>query len=124
MGLNLKLFDTLGAVTLVTAPSMMNPEKISFTLINLKEQEKDQFAKQLNKIYPEDNVTVYIAKTNSDKSWLAQAMRKCKYIIVNKINLPIWIDEEIPSAKCYEVGPERSIEETFATFKTEMKTDV
>jgi hypothetical protein len=42
MGLNMKIFDTLGMVTLVTPPSMINPEKISFTLINLKEKEKDQ----------------------------------------------------------------------------------
>ena len=42
MALNMKILDKLGMVTLVTPPSMMNPEKISFTLINLKEKEKDQ----------------------------------------------------------------------------------
>ena len=41
MALKMKMFDTLGMVTLVTPPSMMNPEKISFTLINLKEKEKN-----------------------------------------------------------------------------------
>ena len=40
MALKLKMFDTLGMVTLVTPPSMMNPEKISFTLVSLKEKEK------------------------------------------------------------------------------------
>ena len=48
MALKLKMFDTLGMVTLVTPPSMMNPEKISFTLISLKEKEKNHFAIQLN----------------------------------------------------------------------------
>ena len=43
MALKMKMFDTLGMVTLVTPPSMMNPEKISFTLINLKEKEKNHF---------------------------------------------------------------------------------
>ena len=39
MALNLKMFDTLGALTVVTPPSMMNPEKLSFTIINLREKE-------------------------------------------------------------------------------------
>ena len=42
MALNLKMFDTLGALTVVTPPSMMNPEKLSFTIINLREKEKNQ----------------------------------------------------------------------------------
>ena len=40
MGLALKMFDTLGLVTIVTHPSMIVPEKISFTLINMEEKEK------------------------------------------------------------------------------------
>ena len=122
MGLNMKIFDTLGMVTLVTPPSMINPEKISFTLINLKEKEQDQFAKQLNKLYPEDNVTVYIYKgTGGEKGWLKQAMSKSKCVLVNKTNLPIWVDEELPIKNCYEVTAERTIEETFENFSTEMK---
>ena len=70
----MKILDTLGMITLVTPPSMMNPEKISFTLINLKEKEKDQFAKHLNKIYPNDNIVVYICRKNIEKVWLSQAM--------------------------------------------------
>ena len=49
MGLNLKMFDTLGALTVVTPPSMMNPEKLSFTIINLREKEKNHFAKATDK---------------------------------------------------------------------------
>lgn len=117
----MKILDTLGMVTLVTPPSMMNPEKISFTLINLKEKEKDQFAKHLNKLYPNDNVVVYICKKNIGKGWLLQAMGKSTCVVVNKTDLPIWINEELPIKKCYEVTAERSIEETFEIFNTEVK---
>ena len=117
----MKILDTLGMITLVTPPSMMNPEKISFTLINLKEKEKDQFAKHLNKLYPNDNVVVYICKKNIEKGWLLQAMGKSTCVVVNKTDLPIWINEELPIKKCYEVTAERSIEETFEIFNTEVK---
>ena len=59
MGLALKMFDTLGLVTIVTHPSMIVPEKISFTLINMEEKEKNQFAKAINKLFPKDNITIY-----------------------------------------------------------------
>jgi len=117
----MKILDTLGMVTLVTPPSMMNPEKLSFTLINLKEKEKDQFAKHINKIYPNDNIVVYICQKNAEKGWLLQAMGKSTYVIVDKTNLPIWIDEELPIKKCYEVTAEQSIEQTFEIFNTEVK---
>tara|TARA_E500000318_G_C3545688_1_gene206595 strand:+ start:122 stop:490 length:369 start_codon:yes stop_codon:yes gene_type:complete len=119
MALNMKILDTLGMVTLVTPPSMINPEKIGFTLINLKEKEKDQFAKHLNKIYPNENIVVYICRKNIEKVWLSQAIRKSTYVIVDKTDLPIWIDEALPIKKCYEVTAERSIEETFKIFNTE-----
>ena len=48
MGLALKMFDTLGLVTIVTHPSMIVPEKISFTLINMEEKEKNQLIKLLH----------------------------------------------------------------------------
>jgi hypothetical protein len=119
MALNMKILDTLGMVTLVTPPSMMNPEKISFTLINLKEKEKDQFAKHLNKIYPNDNIVVYICKKNVEKGWLSQVIGKSTYVIVDKTNLPIWIDEALPIKKCYEVTVEQSIEQTFENINKE-----
>ena len=119
MALNMKILDTLGMITLVTPPSMMNPEKISFTLINLKEKEKDQFAKHLNKIYPNDNIVVYICRKNIEKVWLSQAIGKSTYVIVDKTNLPIWIDEVLPIKKCYEVTAEQSIEQTFENINKE-----
>jgi len=121
MTMGLKIFNTPGMVTLVTPPSMANPEKISFTLINLKEKEKDQFAKHLNKLYPDDNIVVYICKKNIEKGWLLQAMGKSTCVVVDKTGLPIWINEELPIKKCYEVTAERSIEKTFEIFNTEVK---
>ena len=115
----MKILDTLGMITLVTPPSMMNPEKISFTLINLKEKEKDQFAKHLNKIYPNDNIEVYLCRKNMEKGWLSQAIGKSTYVIVDKTNLPIWIDEALPIKKCYEVTAEQSIEQTFENINKE-----
>ena len=84
MGLNLKMFDTLGALTVVTPPSMMNPEKLSFTIINLREKEKNHFAKALNTLFPNDNITVYMYDHPGYQEWLEQAITKSKYIIMEK----------------------------------------
>ena len=115
MTMAMKMFDTLGMVTLVTPPSMLLPEKISFTLINLKEKEKNYFAKELNRIFPQDNVTVYIYSGSGVKGWLKQAMNNSKYVMVNKTNLPIWVTEELPTKNCYEINDDQTVEESFKT---------
>ena len=120
----MKMFDTLGMVTLVTPPSMLLPEKISFTLINLKEKEKNYFAKELNRIFPQDNVTVYIYSGSGVKGWLKQAMNNSKYVMVNKTNLPIWVTEELPTKNCYEINDEQTVEESFKTVAKGMKNNV
>ena len=76
------MFKTLGTMTVVTPPSMMNPEGLSFTIINLREKEKNQFAKELNRLFPDDNVTVYIYDNPGYQDWLEQAMSKSNYIIM------------------------------------------
>ena len=113
MGLNLKMFDTLGALTVVTPPSMMNPEKLSFTIINLREKEKNHFAKELNTLFPNDNITVYIYDNPGYQDWLEQAITKSKYIIMEKDKAPIWIKEMAPENKTYYVSEEQTIEQTF-----------
>tara|TARA_B100001057_G_scaffold340892_1_gene341693 strand:+ start:652 stop:1020 length:369 start_codon:yes stop_codon:yes gene_type:complete len=113
MALKLKMFDTLGMVTLVTPPSMMNSEKTSFTLVNLKEKEKNHFAVQLNKLFPDDNVTVYIYDTVGNNGWLKQAMDKSKFVIADKKNTPIWIEEMMPQGRCHMISEERTLEQTF-----------
>tara|TARA_A100001391_G_scaffold121316_1_gene82655 strand:+ start:816 stop:1187 length:372 start_codon:yes stop_codon:yes gene_type:complete len=113
MALNLKMFDTLGMMTVVTPPSMMNPEKLSFTIINLREKEKNHFAKELNTLFPNDNITVYIYDNPGYQDWLEQAITKSKYIIMEKDKAPIWIKEMAPENKTYYVSEEQTIEQTF-----------
>jgi|TARA_B100001093_G_scaffold507468_1_gene568075 hypothetical protein len=113
MGLNLKMFDTLGTMTVVTPPSMMNPGKLSFTIINLKEKEKNHFAKQLNKLFPNDNITVYIYDNPGYQAWLEEAVTKSTYVIMDENKAPIWIKEMAPEKKTYYVSEERTIEQTF-----------
>ena len=112
MALKIKMFDTLGMITVVTPPSMMNPEKISFTLINLKEKEKNHFAIQLNKCFPNDNIVVYIME-GEDNGWLKQAMTKSKYVIVDKASVPIWIEEHLKSEKIHYVSETQTGEQIF-----------
>ena len=120
MGLNLKMFDTLGMMTVVPPPSMMNPEKLSFTIINLREKEKNHFAKELNTLFPNDNITVYIYDNPGYQDWLEQAITKSKYIIMEKDKAPIWSKEMAPENKTYYVSEEQTIEQTFKVInKTE-----
>ena len=120
MALKLKMFDTLGMVTLVTPPSMMNPEKISFTLISLKEKEKNHFAIQLNKCFPNDNVVVYIME-GSDNGWLRQAITKSKYVLVDRASVPIWIEEHSTPEKILYVSEEQTVEQIFKKIQEETK---
>ena len=117
MSLNIKAFETLGMVTLVTPPSMMNPEKISFTLVNLKENEKNYFAKELNKLFPNDNVVVYIYNLSGEKGWINLAMSKSKYILINK-DSPVWVSELAPESKTYFIDQEQSVEKAFENCRT------
>ena len=119
MALNLKMFKTLGTMTVVTPPSMMNPEKLSFTIINLQEKEKNHFAKELNKLFPNDNVTVYIYDNPGYQSWLEQAITKSNYVIMEKDKVPIWIEEMAPEKKTYYVSQEQTIEQTFEIINKE-----
>jgi hypothetical protein len=120
MTLGIKAFDTLGMITVVTPPSMINPEKISFTLINIKEKEKNHFASQLNKCFPNDNVVVYIME-GEDNGWLRQAITKSKYVLVDKASVPIWIEEHAKPEKIHYVSEEQTVEQTFEKIKEEMQ---
>ena len=120
MTLGIKMFDTLGMITVVTPPSMMNPEKISFTLISLKEKEKNHFAIQLNKCFPNDNVVVYIME-GSDNGWLRQAITKSKYVLVDRASVPIWIEEHSTPEKIHYVSEEQTVEQIFKKIQEETK---
>ena len=107
----------MGAITLVTAPSMMNAGAISFFLINLKEEQKNQFATQLNEIFPNDNVVVYIYTSASTPGWINQATAQSKFIIVDNTNLPIWINDLLPENKIHEFTGDQSVESIFQNIK-------
>ena len=115
------MFDSLGMVTLVTPPSMLNPEKISFTLIYLKENEKNQFAKAINELFPNDNVTVFIFDAIGMNNWLKQAVNKSKYVLLDKSKVPVWITELTPEEKTYHISETQTVEKTFKDIKEAMK---
>ena len=118
MSMGLKVFDTLGTITVVTPPSMLNPHKISFCLINLKEEQKNQFATQLNKLFPNDNITVFIYESVSgDGPWIKQATLKSKFIVADKKDLPLFVEELLTNDKTYEVNGERTVEQVFTEIK-------
>ncbi len=118
MSMGLKVFDTLGTITVVTPPSMLNPHKISFCLINLKEEQKNQFATQLNKLFPNDNITVFIYESVSgDGPWIKQATLKSKFIVADKKDLPPFVEELLTNDKTYEVNGERTVEQVFTEIK-------
>ena len=121
MGLALKMFDTLGIVTVVTAPSMIVPEKISFTLINLEEKEKNEFAKAINKVFPKDNIVVFMYNETDNQAWLEKAISRSKYVLMDKEKSPIWIVEIAPENKTYGISAQQSVEEVFDTISHKMK---
>ena len=92
MGFSLKMFDSLGTITLVTSPSMTNPENLTFTLVNLQEKEKNEFAMQLN---------------------------KSNHVLMEKAKAPIWIDEMCPEGKTHYISEEQSVAETFEIISKE-----
>ena len=119
MALNLKMFQTLGTMTVVTPPSMINPDNLGFTIINLREKEKNHFAKELNKLFPNNNVTIFIYDHPGYQDWLEHAMSQSTYIIMEKDKAPIWIKEKAPEEKSYYVSEEKTIEETFKLINSE-----
>ena len=115
MGLALKMFDTLGIVTLVTAPSMILPDKISFTLINLEEKEKNEFAKAINKVFPQDNIVVFIYNETGNEAWLETAISRSRYVPMDSDKSPIWVNEMAPENKTYFISQQQSVQQVFET---------
>ena len=117
MNMGIKVFDTLGTITVITPPSMVNPGKISFCLINLKEEQKDQFAIQLNKIFPEDNITLFMYDVGTGAGpWIKQAINKARFVVYDNTNLPLFVSELLPKDG-YEYNGEQSVEQIFTKIK-------
>ena len=117
MNMGIKVFDTLGTITVITPPSMVNPGKISFCLINLKEEQKDQFAIQLNKIFPEDNITLFMYDVGTGAGpRIKQAINKARFVVYDNTNLPLFVSELLPKDG-YEYNGEQSVEQIFNKIK-------
>ena len=54
-----------GTITLVTPPSFFQNQNKSFCLINLSKKDKDNFADQINKYFPKDDLTIYLWDDNN-----------------------------------------------------------
>jgi hypothetical protein len=60
-----KVNKRMGTITLVTPPSFFTNQNKSFCLVNLSKRDKDNFADQLNKHAPKDDVTIYLWDDNN-----------------------------------------------------------
>tara|TARA_B100000424_G_scaffold169428_1_gene130430 strand:- start:176 stop:523 length:348 start_codon:yes stop_codon:yes gene_type:complete len=111
------MFDKLGTLTLVTAPSMIVPDEISFSLINLEEKEKNQFTESINEIFPKDNIVVFIYNETGNDAWLQKAISRSNYVLMDKHRSPSWISDLSPESKTYDISEQQSIQEVFETIR-------
>ena len=68
IGKKLNLRKKLGMVTLITPPSFFQNQNKSFALINLSKRDKDNFADQVNKYMPKEDINVYLWDDNNFSS--------------------------------------------------------
>jgi|TARA_S200000501_G_C20800558_1_gene733822 hypothetical protein len=64
-GKKLELRKKMGTITLVTPPSFFQNQNRSFCLINLSKKDKDNFADQVNKWFPKEDLTIYLWDDNN-----------------------------------------------------------
>ena len=57
-GEKLDLRKKMGTITMVTPPSFFQNQNKSFCLVNLSRRDKDNFADQINKYFPKDDITI------------------------------------------------------------------
>ena len=78
----------LGKLTLVTPPSMIKPDDISFTIINFNDDQKKTFSETLNEVLPYNHVTVFIwDKVTTEDKWYKMAHEMSDYQIDNQQNI-------------------------------------
>ena len=77
-----KLTGKMGKLTIVTPPSMIRPKDISFTVINLNDEQKSLFTDKLNELFPKNEITVFVwDKSNVEDKWLDEANLNSDYVI-------------------------------------------
>ena len=64
-GEKLELRRKMGLITMVTPPSFFQNQNRSFCLINLSKKDKDNFATEINKYFPKDDLTIYLWDDNN-----------------------------------------------------------
>tara|TARA_Y100000114_G_scaffold108499_1_gene101889 strand:- start:1933 stop:2493 length:561 start_codon:yes stop_codon:yes gene_type:complete len=64
-GKKLELRKKMGTITMVTPPSFFQNQNKSFCLINLSKKDKDNFANEINKWFPKDDLTIYLWDDNN-----------------------------------------------------------
>lgn len=64
-GAKLDLRKKMGTITMVTPPSFFQNQNKSFCLINLSKKDKDNFADQINKYFPKEDLTIYLWDDNN-----------------------------------------------------------
>ena len=64
-GDKLNLRKKMGTITMVTPPSFFQNQNKSFCLINLSKKDKDNFADQINKYFPKEDITIYLWDDNN-----------------------------------------------------------
>ena len=55
----------MGTITMVTPPSFFQNQNRSFCLVNLSKKDKDNFATQINKYFPKEDITIYLWDDNN-----------------------------------------------------------
>ncbi len=77
-----ELTGKMGKLTIVTPPSMVRPKDISFTIINLNEEQKTIFTDKLNELFPKNEITIFIwDKSQVEDNWLDQANLNSDYVV-------------------------------------------
>ena len=74
--------NKIGNVTLVTPPSMVEPDGVSFTIVDLDEEQKNIFSSKLDEHFLSSEITVFVWDGNSsNEKWLEEANLKSDYVI-------------------------------------------
>ena len=72
----------MGKLTFVTPPSMIRPKDISFTIINLNDEQKTVLTDKLNVLFPKNEITIFVwDKFKVEDKWFEEANLNSDYVI-------------------------------------------
>ena len=77
-----ELTGKMGKLTIVTPPSMIRPKDISFTIINLNDEQKTVLTDKLNVLFPKNEITIFVwDKFKVEDKWFEEANLNSDYVI-------------------------------------------